>query len=627
MFCGVSPVRTWVGESGPLMHFPEKIRHFDQRVHVGDLNVQFLGRGGNLAGWWCHDQGSGLEPNALEFVVAGSKGKALEIEVHHLLDFSEPGGTITLHPKTERALLLHGDEGGLWHEMFVNRSDERLPSTQMSAERRRSAHCCKRCNLVEPPVGLCLSEDQFPLGCTEMGDRDARGKHAPPFRVKGSQGCDRGKQGIVPARRVEGKRLQEGSSVFPDIRILLGRQNQGRGIIVLDHGFEAGLHLQQPMPTNLLVQCLECVLIIVVGGLQGRYRLKEQPQRRGCLDPGIHVALFFAVVGLRKEPADQLDEHRHRIIGEPRAKLDDLRDDRRMPSIGIEVAGEPRRRDIALPDHLIPASGRNAGPQARIDGEGAQERDPLGQSNQVQSSRSIRCGTQPMKSGLAYRRIHLQQIIETLTPLRGQVRDQGDFCAPTGYGASRQPDPLDGVHCRQQDPELSECGNDSIRNRNALVGHRGRFNRRQQCRTTILSRCAPHAQVAKQMDDMLPAGLFPPSVEAERIGIHIELLGNIVEHCSRRNFIGHERPAGISHQAKLNRKAELVMLAPPDFNFQPVGWRQGIVTDQAVLIGRNVKKFLSILNLEKLPPGHFLTPYSASRWPCLCPKTVGSVQT
>jgi hypothetical protein len=79
-----------------------------------------------------------------------------------------------------------------------------------------------------------------------------------------------------------------------------------------------------------------------------------------------------------------------------------------------------------------------------------------------------------------------------------------------------------------------------------------------------------HAKVAKQVDDMIPAGLFPSSVEAERLGIHIQLLGDIIEHCLRRNFVGHECPTGMPHQAKLNRKAELVVLATTNFNFQPV---------------------------------------------------------
>ena len=81
-----------------------------------------------------------------------------------------------------------------------------------------------------------------------------------------------------------------------------------------------------------------------------------------------------------------------------------------------------------------------------------------------------------------------------------------------------------------------------------------------------------------------------------------------MEHCPRRYFVRHKRPARISHHAKLGSKAELVMFAPPDCDLQPIGRRQSIVTDQTVFIGRHAEQLLSILNFEKLPPGHLFTP-------------------
>ena len=50
------------------------------------------------------------------------------------------------------------------------------------------------------------------------------------------------------------------------------------------------------------------------------------------------------------------------------------------------------------------------------------------------------------------------------------------------------------------------------------------------------------------------------------------------------------------------------------------------MADQAVFVGWNVEKLLSILRLEKGPPGHRFTPYNIRWWPILCTETVDSVQ-
>jgi hypothetical protein len=89
------------------------------------------------------------------------------------------------------------------------------------------------------------------------------------------------------------------------------------------------------------------------------------------------MALLLAIIGLGKEPADLLDEHGDRVVGQLLAKLDDLGDDRRAPTAGVEISGKPGRRDIALPDHLVPAPGMDAALQAGIDIEGANEGAPF----------------------------------------------------------------------------------------------------------------------------------------------------------------------------------------------------------------------------------------------------------
>ncbi len=102
------------------------------------------------------------------------------------------------------------------------------------------------------------------------------------------------------------------------------------------------------------------------------------------------MALLFAVVDLGEQPAHEFDKHHHRIVGEFLAKLDDLRDDRRTPAAGIEVAGQPCRSGVTLADHLIPPPGRDTGLQTGIDPKHPQECDSFGQAHQVSRAWCLR---------------------------------------------------------------------------------------------------------------------------------------------------------------------------------------------------------------------------------------------
>ncbi len=82
-------MRELVGESGPVMHFPQKVGYFDQRVHVADFDVQFICCGRNIARTRRHDQGSGFQLDAIELSIASAISQALEIKVRYLLDFRE----------------------------------------------------------------------------------------------------------------------------------------------------------------------------------------------------------------------------------------------------------------------------------------------------------------------------------------------------------------------------------------------------------------------------------------------------------------------------------------------------------------------------------------------------------
>ncbi|MNI36072.1 hypothetical protein D3C73_901120 [compost metagenome] len=96
---------------------------------------------------------------------------------------------------------------------------------------------------------------------------------------------------------------------------------------------------------------------MVVGRLQGGDRIQKHAQRFGGVRSAVHLPLLLPIVGLREQLAHQLDEHRHSIVRELLAKLDDLSHDQSVATAGVEVVGKPGRRCVALPDHLVPPSG------------------------------------------------------------------------------------------------------------------------------------------------------------------------------------------------------------------------------------------------------------------------------
>ncbi len=83
-------------------------------------------------------------------------------------------------------------------------------------------------------------------------------------------------------------------------------------------------------------------------------RIEEHAQRLVGVRSAVHVSLLLAVIGLREQPTHQFDEHRHSIAREFQAEPVDLGHDKRVPTVSIEVVGQPARRCITLPDHLVP---------------------------------------------------------------------------------------------------------------------------------------------------------------------------------------------------------------------------------------------------------------------------------
>lgn len=110
---------------------------------------------------------------------------------------------------------------------------------------------------------------------------------------------------------------------------------------------------------------------------------------------------------------------------------------------------------------------------------------------------------------------------------------------------------------------------------------------------------------------MLQPGWLPLRIKSEAVGIGTQLLRDIMEHRPWWDLARHECPAGITHQTELDRKSKAVVPPSPDGDFQLVGRRQGIVTDQAVLVGRYAEQRGPVFTPEKFPPGHI--PLHATR--------------
>ena len=94
-------VREPIGKPGPGMHLHQEIRHFDQRIHVGQFPFQLLGSGGHVAGQRSNDELSGLKPDTFELAIAGAVSEPLQVEVERLTRLGKVGDRILWHTKPE----------------------------------------------------------------------------------------------------------------------------------------------------------------------------------------------------------------------------------------------------------------------------------------------------------------------------------------------------------------------------------------------------------------------------------------------------------------------------------------------------------------------------------------------
>lgn len=137
-----------IGKARPLMHFPQQVRNFDQRIHLADLCVQFFGCRRNVADSRRHDQRSRFETNTIELTCASAIGQALQIEVQHLLYFVQPGAAVTADTKAKPILFLHRGERRSRHEVLVDRAERAAALYPYIRRAKALAQCGERGYLI-----------------------------------------------------------------------------------------------------------------------------------------------------------------------------------------------------------------------------------------------------------------------------------------------------------------------------------------------------------------------------------------------------------------------------------------------------------------------------------------------
>lgn len=147
-------MREEIRKAGPFMRFPQQVGNLDQRVHIADFGIQFLGGGRNFANGRRDDQGTCFKTNTFELPGPCSVRQALQIEVEHLARFGKPHRAITLDAQSEAILLLHCVECRPRHQMLVDRPEGSAAIDPNVGRSKPISQSRERRNLVETAIRL-----------------------------------------------------------------------------------------------------------------------------------------------------------------------------------------------------------------------------------------------------------------------------------------------------------------------------------------------------------------------------------------------------------------------------------------------------------------------------------------
>lgn len=175
-----------------------------------------------------------------------------------------------------------------------------------------------------------------------------------------------------------------------------------------------------------------------------------------------------------------------------------------------------------------------------------------------------------MKACLADCRVHREQPIQCLQRFRIKVREQRTFGSSAGDGTGRDADLLDGMLRRQQCLALAKGSNDRRGDRQSLVTGRGRLGSSKKRRTTIVSVHRVQAKVIRQVSAMVEACLRSVRVDGVGARLDTKLVRHIMNYSGRRLLALAQKPAGLTDDAEMDRKAQLVVRAPAQFAFEAI---------------------------------------------------------
>jgi hypothetical protein len=101
-------------------------------------------------------------------------------------------------------------------------------------------------------------------------------------------------------------------------------------------------------------------------------------------------------------------------------------------------------------------------------------------------------------------------------------------------------------------------------------------------------------------------------IEGVEAGVDTELIRKIVDHSRGRLLDIPQEPPRLTHCAKLNREAQLVLRSAAELAFQTICRIQCKVTDQAILIRRYTQKYRRFLRADKPSSTHSRSPLAHS---------------
>jgi len=165
---------------------------------------------------------------------------------------------------------------------------------------------------------------------------------------------------------------------------------------------------------------------------------------------------------------------------------------------------------------------------------------------------------------------------------------------------------------RQECVSFPELGNDCCRDRQPVIAVGRRIDCSHKSGAAIVSRCSPETEVSHQRSAVIETRLNSMRIEGVEARVDTELIRKIVDHGRRWLLVITQEPPRLSHCAKLNGEAQLVLRSPAEFAFQSICRVQCKVADQTILVRRCAQQYRRFLRADKASSTHSRSPLAHS---------------